>query len=62
MTLSLSDTTVTKLDFDKGATPPPKRHPTPAAELDEEEEEPPSQEKIPDGNEVQVMNCLKYVS
>ncbi|XP_060775731.1 serine/threonine-protein kinase N2 isoform X3 [Neoarius graeffei] len=48
-----SDPTVTKLDFDKGATPPPKRHPAPTAELEEGEEQPPSQDKIPDGNEVQ---------
>ncbi|KAM9482958.1 serine/threonine-protein kinase N2 isoform 2-T2 [Clarias gariepinus] len=49
-----SDPTVTKLDFDKGATPPPKRHPTPAAELEEEEEEEtPTQEKTFERNEVQ---------
>ncbi|XP_017541111.2 serine/threonine-protein kinase N2 isoform X1 [Pygocentrus nattereri] len=44
-----SDPTVTKLDFDKGATPPSNRHSN-AVEL---EVEPPSQNKIPDGNEVQ---------
>uniref|UniRef100_A0AAR2KI74 protein kinase C n=1 Tax=Pygocentrus nattereri TaxID=42514 RepID=A0AAR2KI74_PYGNA len=43
------DPTVTKLDFDKGATPPSNRHSN-AVEL---EVEPPSQNKIPDGNEVQ---------
>uniref|UniRef100_A0AAR2KW86 Protein kinase C n=1 Tax=Pygocentrus nattereri TaxID=42514 RepID=A0AAR2KW86_PYGNA len=43
------DPTVTKLDFDKGATPPSNRHSN-AVEL---EVEPPSQNKIPDGNEVE---------
>uniref|UniRef100_A0AAR2JS81 protein kinase C n=1 Tax=Pygocentrus nattereri TaxID=42514 RepID=A0AAR2JS81_PYGNA len=49
LTLSFSDPTVTKLDFDKGATPPSNRHSN-AVEL---EVEPPSQNKIPDGNEVE---------
>ncbi|KAI4901941.1 hypothetical protein NFI96_021240 [Prochilodus magdalenae] len=44
-----SDPTVTKLDFDKGATPPSNRH----SNVVELEEEPPSQNKIPDGKEVQ---------
>ncbi|XP_066520701.1 serine/threonine-protein kinase N2 isoform X2 [Hoplias malabaricus] len=44
-----SDPTVTKLDFDKGATPPSNRHSN-AVELVEQQ---PSQDKIPDGKEVQ---------
>ncbi|RXN10089.1 serine threonine- kinase N2 isoform X1 [Labeo rohita] len=43
-----SDPTVTKLDFDKPATPPSKRH-----SIEEEIEENASPDKIPDGKEVQ---------
>ncbi|XP_007239003.3 serine/threonine-protein kinase N2 [Astyanax mexicanus] len=44
-----SDPTVTKLDFDKGATPPSNRHSN-SVEL---EEELPTKDKVPDGREVQ---------
>ncbi|KAI7808157.1 putative serine/threonine-protein kinase N2, partial [Triplophysa rosa] len=42
------DPTVTKLDFDKGATPPSKRH-----SITVEIEETTSQDEVPDGQEVQ---------
>ncbi|XP_030647332.1 serine/threonine-protein kinase N2 [Chanos chanos] len=45
---SPSDPTVTKLDFDKGATPPPKRHSV-AVEI----VEPPPENKAEDGKELQ---------
>lgn len=51
--LSFSDPTVTKLDFDKSATPPSKRH---SIEVDIEETASP--DKIPDGSEVQVQEQL----
>lgn len=51
--LSFSDPTVTKLDFDKPATPPSKRH-----SIEEEIEENASPDKIPDGKEVQVKERL----
>uniref|UniRef100_A0A4W4FRW1 protein kinase C n=1 Tax=Electrophorus electricus TaxID=8005 RepID=A0A4W4FRW1_ELEEL len=46
------DPTVTKLNFDKTASPPATRHAR-TAEL-EEEEEPVMQDKVPEGKEVQV--------
>ncbi|KTF76882.1 hypothetical protein cypCar_00039349, partial [Cyprinus carpio] len=45
-----SDPTVTKLDFDRPATPPSKRH-----SIEVEIEETASPDKIPDGKEVQVL-------
>uniref|UniRef100_A0A8C2JY21 protein kinase C n=1 Tax=Cyprinus carpio TaxID=7962 RepID=A0A8C2JY21_CYPCA len=50
-----SDPTVTKLDFDRPATPPSKRH-----SIEVEIEETASPDKIPDGKEVQVQEQLFY--
>uniref|UniRef100_A0A8B9HR32 protein kinase C n=1 Tax=Astyanax mexicanus TaxID=7994 RepID=A0A8B9HR32_ASTMX len=57
LTLSFSDPTVAKLDFDKGATPPSNRHSN-SVEL---EEELPTKDKVPDGREVQVLNHFNGV-
>lgn len=51
--LSFSDPTVTKLDFDKPATPRSKRH-----SIEVEGEETASPDKIQDGKEVQVQEQL----
>lgn len=51
--LFISDPTVTKLDFDKAATTPSKRH---SIEVEIEETAPP--DKIPDRKEVQVKEGL----
>lgn len=51
--LSFSDPTVTKLDFDKPATPRSKRH-----SIEVEREETASPDKIQDGKEVQVQEQL----
>jgi len=51
--LFISDPTVTKLDFDKAATPPSKRH-----SIDVEIEETEPTDKIQDRKEVQVKERL----
>lgn len=51
--LFISDPTVTKLDFDKAATPPSKRH-----SIEVEIEETAQPDKIPDRKEVQVKEGL----